>query len=73
MCMFPSFFFTTMDYINTVHIKHLTLKKNLCSDKGSANKKIGHCRYIDLFIPVAIPESNRLFNHTQRPESPAGW
>ena len=22
MCMFPSFFFTTMDYINTVHVKH---------------------------------------------------
>ena len=23
------------------------------------------CNYIDLFIPVAIPESDRLFNHAQ--------
>ena len=23
------------------------------------------CNYIDLFIPVAIPESDRLFNHFQ--------
>ena len=25
MCMFPSFFFTTMNYINTVHVKHSCL------------------------------------------------
>ena len=23
------------------------------------------CNYIDLFIPVAIPESDRVFNHAQ--------
>ena len=23
------------------------------------------CNYIDFFIPVAIPESDRLFNHAQ--------
>ena len=31
------------------------------------------CNYIDLFIPVAIQELVRLFNHAQSHHSPAGW
>ena len=31
------------------------------------------CNYIDLFIPVAIPESDKLFSVQSCPESPAGW
>ena len=35
-----SIFFTTMDYINTVHVKHSSLhKKKSEVDKGSANKR----------------------------------
>ena len=40
------------------------------------------CNFIDLFIPVAIPESDRVFNHAQSPQLsgdkghtiwPGGW
>ena len=43
-------------------MNHLTFHKS--PDKSQISFFL-LCNYIDLFIPVAIPESDRLFNHAQ--------